>query len=145
MGCDIHIVLERRTADGWLGVDSFRSFEMYGRKEGDFNYAYPPARDRNYGRFAKLAGVRGDGPEPRGMPEDASALARHMANEWGLDGHSHSWLPLAEALAVWTATQYWPDWERLDSYKRQYPAAFFFGVEDSDDIAAYRLVFWFDN
>jgi hypothetical protein len=65
---------------------------------------------RNYGLFAILAGVRnGRGfagvkigepttpiSEPRGIPEDASPAYREIAEHWGSDGHSHSWLTLAE-------------------------------------------------
>jgi hypothetical protein len=65
---------------------------------------------RNYGLFAILAGVRnGCGTagakigepttpisEPRGIPEDASPAYREIAEQWGSDGHSHSWLTLAE-------------------------------------------------
>lgn len=133
MGCDIHLVLERKTGDGWLGI---HNFPYYDTREGS---DWPLARERNYDRFAALAGVRGEGPEPKGIPQDASPLARYESEEWGDDGHSHSWLPVDEAAKIFLATERLPnDW------CKQYPADFFFGVND-DHPGEYRIVFWFDN
>lgn len=106
MGCDIHALIERKVGNSWL--DS-----------GD------PDIGRNYEMFAALAGVRNrDGivpiAEPRGLPgfkewatygggerhirwEDWSAkpcrAMENMAEEMGEDGHSASWLTLAEIKA----------------------------------------------
>ena len=58
MGCDIHIVAERLTApDTWIGIRDFHSFHD---KVG--GWCFPAALERNYERFAALAGIRGDGP-----------------------------------------------------------------------------------
>jgi len=38
--------------------------------------------------------------EPRGLPENVSAEVKAESDEWGIDGHSHSWLTLAELDAV---------------------------------------------
>lgn len=68
---------------------------------------------RNYDLFAMLAGVRngrgfagcktGEGfvpiAEPKGVPEDASPGYAWEAERWDCDGHSHSWLTVAELLA----------------------------------------------
>lgn len=82
----------------------------------------------------------GDGPEPRGLPDDASDTALTFADDWGSDGHSHSWLPLDEAAAIYLATEFNPS-----NFAQQYPASEFFGVDRPDDEDEYRLVFWFDN
>ena len=120
MGCDIHMVLEQHYEGfGWVGVSTFAG-------------ANQPARERNYDRFAKLAGIRGDGPEPLGLPEDASVTARALASDWGGDGHSHSWIALEKALPLWLGAQ------RGGAIRELFGA-------DEDRLAEYRLVFWFDN
>lgn len=99
MGCDIHPYVEVRCNDRWVKAD----VEL--------------PRNRNYIAFAKLANVRnGTGfagcdmgdpvkpiAEPRGLPPDTSIKD---GGEYGdpdyvwLGDHSHSWLTLAELLAV---------------------------------------------
>lgn len=132
MGCDIHLVLERRRRGVWIGLDTFQrawtSTDWHGA-----------TRARNYRRFAALAGVRGDGPGPRGLPQDLSDLARMEIDDWAGEGHTHSWLPLREAAAVWLATEHLPS-----DYASNHPEWFFFRAE-SEDIEEYRVVFWFDN
>jgi hypothetical protein len=107
MGCDIHAVIERKSTHRWLC-------------SGD------PDIGRNYEMFAALAGVRNrDGitpvAEPRGFPSFKDWVDGHSNGErwmrfatwedqpcssivdkaetYGLDGHSHSWLTLAEIKA----------------------------------------------
>lgn len=140
MGCDIHLVLEERDPDlGWVGVNTFA-----GTNGND--YHSPIARDRNYRLFAALAGVRGEGPEPRGIPDSASSTTRLLVKQWGGDGHSHSWLPLAEAVPLFNKRWYEEGETAKDPkpYRDGYPSSYWFGVE-SDNIENYRLVFWFDN
>lgn len=146
MGCDIHLVLEKRHGDKWVGVDTFTGHHRgkFYLKEGERDYSSPVTRQRNYERFALLAGVRGDGPPPRGVPSDASDTTGLLIQEWGTDGHSHSWLPLSEAVHVWSLTQ-----SGMDKFSEDYPAVYFFGVDTSDGSGDknenYRVVFWFDN
>ena len=135
MGCDIHMVLERKANGKWIGVDTYQGHESALGK----GYAWPEATNRNYRRFAALAGVRGDGPEPKGMPDDASDTAKILSEHWGSDGHSHSWFPLAEAAAIFLATAHQPN-----DFAQKYPEAHFFGC-DLENPEEYRLVFWFDN
>lgn len=127
MGCDIHGWIERKVHGKWIGIK-----ELDG--EG---------RQRCYPRFAALAGVRGDGPTPKGLPDDISDTTRYYVVGWGQDGHSHSWLPLMEAGAVYKATH----WEKLDQFSDQYPLWKFFKFElsERDKPDDFRLVFWFDN
>jgi hypothetical protein len=135
MGCDIHMVLERKMSEyHWLGVRTFDGFHT-----GDnLEWESPPATYRNYLRFAALAGVRGDGPEARGMPPDASELSRYLFQIEG--DHTPSWLPLREAAAIFLITGRGP----VSDWIRESPACFYFGVSD-DDIDQFRLVFWFDS
>lgn len=127
MGCDIHIALEKQVADKWVLVN---------RVEG-------PARKRNYERFAKLAGVRGEGPAPKGLPADISAGAHLFATEWSEDGHSWSWLPMYEARRIWPETEWCGPAEKPPSD----PEYYYFGIDTdtSRGRGLYRVIFWFDN
>ncbi|MHB1952354.1 MAG: hypothetical protein ACYCOU_01280 [Sulfobacillus sp.] len=125
MGCDIHVFLERRVHDRWVMVK-----ELDG--EG--------VSERNYKRFAALAGVRGDGPKPRGLPIDVSESTNLHADDWGTDGHSHSWLPVSEAAPIFLATG-----TNLSRWAHEDPITCFFGERAADDPENHRIVFWFDN
>lgn len=125
MGCDIHGWVEVKVGDKYIAVKELKS------------------RERNYERFAKLAGVRdyaetSDGT-PNGIPNDVSDTAGYDISEWGIDGHSHSYLPLEEAARIFLDTT-----DKPDEYITKYPAIAFFDYED-EDLSNARLVFWFDN
>ena len=117
MGCDIHVFLERKNKDG--------KYELVKELDGT-------ASVRNYRLFAALAGVRGEGPEPKGLPADVSEAVREIRHDWGGDGHSDSWEPFEKAVELWEAHRY-----------GDFPLVEFFehGPPEPDD----RLVFWFDN
>lgn len=122
MGADIHVVLEVSTGDPrrpWREADGLRD----------------AATNRNYSLFAALAGVRGDGPEPRGLPDDTSHTVKEQLYGWDCDAHSMSWLPLDEAAEVWRSTS---------GVGIVDPHQFFFGVS-KEDAHNYRVIFWFDN
>lgn len=146
MGCDIHLVLEKRHGDKWIGIDTFTGHHRakWTLKDDEYDWSSPVARSRNYERFAALAGVRGDGPEPRGVPADASCTTAYLVEAYGSDGHSHSWLPMKEAAEVWKRTQ-----NNMDDHGAKYPESYFFGVDTSEGSSHksddYRVVFWFDN
>lgn len=144
MGCDIHMVVERRVGDEWVAWSIPAPHSRLYVKEGELDFSVPVALGRNYTRFAKLAGVRGEGPEPRGIPEDASQSSRALIAHWGSDGHSHSWVGLDEAARIFLGTEYREF--APDSYPAKYPGSHYFNVDELDDHAdEYRLVFWFDN
>ena len=145
MGCDIHLLLERRTPTGWVTVDTMGSHHSRWRQDNPMDgWSSPIATDRNYRRFAALAGVRGPGPGPRGMPVDASQTATYLAKKYGDDGHNHSWMLVSEALPIFVKTHFWPEKMPEDSWARKYPESYFFNIEGGD-LSDYRLVFWFDN
>lgn len=127
MGCDIHGWVEQRVGDRWVAV-----------RELNDN-----ANQRNYKRFAALAGVRGDGPEPRGLPEDISETTSWHVRAWNGDGHSHSWLPVIEALPLFQAVRY--PGQEVTEYERRWPESYYFDIESTEDPSTYRIVFWFDN
>lgn len=140
MGCDIHLVLEKKFEGKWVGVDTFAGHEgAYGK-----GWTSPAARSRNYNRFAALAGVRGEGPPALGIPDDASDTTRLLVADWDSDGHSHSWCSLRDATRIWLETSNLS----ADDFGFKFPCSFFFGVDESDKRTVmddYRVVFWFDN
>ncbi len=144
MGCDIHAIIEQQADDGrWVTVNTLSPFVAQRRKGGERDWCFPAALDRNHRRFAALAGVRGDGPVPRGVPADVSETGRFRIATWNGDAHSHGWLTIAEAAKVFAETEYWSGEEaNLQSFPQMFPACFFFGVE-CEDIDKHRLVFWF--
>lgn len=80
MGCDIHLIAQRREGDTWVRVD-VAAFE-----------------DRTYGRFGFLAGVRNYSAvtpiaEPRGLPAGFTDDGDELGD------HSFSWLTIAELSA----------------------------------------------
>lgn len=106
MGCDIHIYAEKRVGGKWQ------------KATDDID------RGRNYDLFAMLANVRngtgfagcdtGDGFKPiampKGLPADVSRAVKKESDGWGVDGHSHSWLTVAELLAY--------DWQGQTTKRR---------------------------
>ena len=137
MGCDIHIVLEKKHDGKWVGVHAFPYYESVNK-----GYMFAPAIDRNYHRFAALAGVRGEGPDAKGFPEDASELSRMLFDRWEDDGHSFSYLSVVEATKIFLETA---RSDAVSDFGKKYPEHFFFGVETEDGFDNFRIVFWFDN
>ena len=119
MGCDIHGWVEKRRGKKWVG------------------YAQLKDDQRNYGRFAALAGVRGLGPGPNGVPKNVSDTVKLHILEWDTDGHSHSWLPLEKAFKIFKESS------GSDTYYEF--VAFGFEIPNKSDWKLYRLIFWFDN
>lgn len=107
MGCDIHIHVEyRRNVNGkktWVCGDYLYA-NPYRGEEGETDYCLVDfCGDRNYSRFATLANVRnyGDTPyidKPRGLPDDVTKDVKKYSDNWGIDGHSHSYFTLKELI-----------------------------------------------
>lgn len=171
MGCDIHLVAERKTADGWevipgpivpcwlCSMNGRVAAECY-RCHGSGEFRASWYSDRLYVVFAALAGVRNyaasprvDGQaqplapiaEPRGLPADMSAETRDLIED-DMDGHSDTWLTLDEVLAY--------DWDQpiTDDTEvwplRNNARVFLERMEQLRQLTAgdeVRLVFNFDN
>jgi hypothetical protein len=159
MGCDIHLYVERRTDSGWEHVPDHSD---------DWRDTANWYSTRNYNLFAILADVRnghgfagiktGDGfipiDYPRGLPADVSTKVDAECVEWGIDGHSHSHLTIAEILAFdWDqsttlATPVGGDVRRpyyrcaSDDWWGTVMRAARLSKGSLDDV---RFVFWFDN
>jgi len=138
MGCDIHGVIEVRDGEHWIGIRTLHPHTSYMKNANGSRFSAPLASSRNYERFAALAGVRGEGPAARGLPDDASDTSRWMFENEG--EHTPSWLTLKEAAPIFLATEHY----EMTDFDQKYPCYAYFGIEN--DIAdRCRLVFWFDS
>lgn len=152
MGCDIHPYAERKTDNGWEKIEGLHPFDW--RSYGMFGFL---ANVRNYSAVPPLS-------EPRDLPDDISDAVRAESESWKGDGHSHSWLSVAEL----SAFNYDADMEdrrvsrRVNGYihggctcdpgegenmtYRQFLCEDFFDdIKKLQDAGAGRIVFWFDN
>lgn len=166
MGCDIHFVIERKFEDGWIGVYATGSgvrpaFHYWDRTNPNGKNLYitnangymgPKLAERNYSFFAALAGVRGDGPEAKGMPKDASELSHAMGEEWNSDGHSHSYDTLVDFVLAYLRSSDSAEVAKAVAEKLIDPE--FLGKKifelvgtysDEGTPDDYRVVYWFDN
>jgi hypothetical protein len=176
MGADIHMVLEKRitqtrgtdTATVWVGVNAFpyvvgEIMDTTLRDKdpaGDMPYLFVgnvhwQATSRNYELFGALAGVRREGPPPRGLPQDVSVLALHMVENWGEDGHSHTWMTMDEALPAFIQNGQFGRIEEavthaivkgdIEGTLRRYMHHFWSMDSETESLSDYRLIIWFDN
>jgi len=126
MGCDIHLFVERREGDKWVSCDRWEQEDGWYSVTNSFYY------ERNYDLFAILANVRngrgfagvktGEGfasiSEPRGVPADAAPEFLRVVEQWGVDGHSHSYLTVAELMAFdWTQVSCKQGWVDAENYQ----------------------------
>ena len=97
MGCDIHTAVEKydEDSDTWfmIPVEIYQDIER-----------------RNYEFFAALAGVRGKGPEAKGLPDDISLGSQWIVHGWGTDGHSHTWEMLDDFLEIYKQHAWEPEY-----------------------------------
>ena len=139
MGCDIHIVIERREKGSaeWVGVWS-SDCAPEGR---------PRIARRDYAFFAEVAQVRGEGTQPRiyprDVPKDVSRLAWLQYMRSPTDHHSASHMTVQEFTDAWfRANSFRP--EGKDGPRKEFAASDLLGIWDDDD-NDFRVVFWFDN
>ncbi|MEZ5773272.1 MAG: hypothetical protein R3D33_00755 [Hyphomicrobiaceae bacterium] len=143
MGCDIHFVVERRSraGGGWIGLYSCLVRPLR---------ADLVACRRDYDFFAELARVRGDGSPcslaPRGLPEDASELARQEFAQPSAGFHTPTHVRLSELVDAWVRAHDGEDGrEPAGAEVRPECAAYdLVGVED-DAEREHRVVLWFDS
>lgn len=80
-------------------ADKNHIFEYEGDPEDEDSYKRVRQVDstsRNYQLFGLLAGVRCEGPRAKGIPENVSKIIAQSCEEYGEDGHSHSYSSLEE-------------------------------------------------
>lgn len=172
MGADIHFVIEHNDPEdglGWVGVfwsDAPHSPPSYNHSAYDNNVnisteelrrrmddgVHPFGRlgRRDYKFFGRLAGVRRDGPDPNGVPPDASVMTQRVVARWEGDGHSHGHMSLRE----FVKRKILDDNTLAEAAKSKLqggdPIAEYLGdcVDESNDITLddnTRVVFFFDN
>ena len=141
MGCDIHFYVEKRINEKWETADKWYPDEDDGSmstSKWDKNFtrkAGPLYDGRSYDLFSILADVRngsgfagvdtGDGfipiDSPRGLPEDPSTEVLEASDDYGSDGHSHSWLTVTELMDYdWTKTTKKRGWVSPKEFARFY-------------------------
>ena len=110
--------LDEGEVSGYTEMDFIERVEQESQPKYMFLY-----NGRNYNLFSMLADVRNgyisNGntyvitpiSEPRGVPSDVSDAYKEYVEEWGADGHSHSYFTLAEL-----DTPYWLGTERFGGY-----------------------------
>jgi hypothetical protein len=101
MGCDIHIYRERKIADKWVTCEQWEAEEYDGVTQHYVNFqSQREFRDRNYDLFGALcSGVRREFDfsfAERGMPLECAEETSRACEQYGDDGHSHSYLYLHE-------------------------------------------------
>ena len=147
MGCDIHIVVERRQSgrSTWVGLYSSDAAYSIIRKN-------MIAARRDYAFFACLAAVRGDAPEgvikmyPRNLPEDMSELSREQFWRAPTDHHSASYATPEEFARQWLAANNARDdrFQQKD-VRPEFAIYDLLGIEADERGDEFRVVFWFDN
>ena len=142
-----------------MGADIHAHMEI--KWDGEWLYYSPVDIGRNYHLFARMADMgRCHDIDPiaenKGIPEDASKMARIHCDRWGRNGHSHSWLnsqeicQLFDEFTVISSPRH-KDFDFLD----EFPGLYLFGSsfkgffkypeEAPKNLEDFRLVFWFDN
>lgn len=148
MGCDIHLHIELMTNGKWE------------------HYATPNIV-RWYRLFGAMAGVRDESEppiiSPKGFPSDAAVLTRIIREDYGIDGHSDSWLDHNEIMQLEDRLEEWAKsagdkepWNRYDlesgilnTYLSGNSFTSHWRYDDMpylpSGVTDVRFVFWFDN
>jgi hypothetical protein len=140
MGCDIHLYTDKRIDGVWKPIDSFERDTPDNNNPNGYLFSKGGLyKGRNYDLFAILANVRnghgfagvktgaGFNPiaQPKGVPADATVEYREIVEQWGSDGHSHSYFTLRDLLDYdWTQTTQkegftaFPEWQQWAGWRR---------------------------
>ncbi|KGM44476.1 hypothetical protein JY97_00605 [Alkalispirochaeta odontotermitis] len=133
MGCDIHIVIERKRQGDhkWTGLVSTDQLKKR-----------PDCATRDYSFFAEVANVRGKttrGNYPQNIPEDVSELAWQEYMSSPTDHHSPSHMSAYDFCALHNEI-------RPNNSRKEHAVYDLLGIDTSwPENAEYRVVFWFDN
>lgn len=166
MGCDIHMFVEHKTNDEDWKIHKGHICEDR-QTEDMFLLREVSATGRSYALFAELAGVRGHGPQAKGLPADVSKEIIDTVDDWGVDGHSHSWITLEAFQRILSRLGYedtdrtdmFYDWEKegFDDMPPPFTTIVAACKKEQEELEAesilldtnlkmqHRLVFFFDN
>ena len=172
MGCDIHMFVEYRVNGGkWMQHPGHKiEIEEEGTDDEYTTYGEVFATGRNYVLFGALAGVRYDGPDALGLPDDCSEFVQKASDNWGEDGHSHSYLSLDDFEKVIMSFEYHVPTDRVDMFYNLREGGWdncppdyttiiagcrrhamelvvddILLTENTEKNVEHRVVFWFDN
>ena len=161
LGADIHFVVEHKNPDddfGWVGSYSTGSpvsvtpySDGFLNSAQDTTHALGKLKRRDYAFFTNLAGVRGEGPDPKGIPADASPTTMRQAKYWDGDGHSHSYMSLREFVLTKLISGEGISKAAKSKLDGDDPIAEFLGPDFCEHNEFFcltdntRVVFWFDN
>ena|SRR3990167_1143062 len=155
MGCNIHMFCEvfSKVLNKWETVGAvfknncYRPERLPTISDGEDSFSpftLHPFQNRNYTLFTILAGVRSEGnlpiiSEPRRLPKDVSPYVQRRSDEYDSDGHSHSFLTLAELEKF--------DWKPYlsDSNMAFFALHVLQSLRKLKRFGEVRIVFWFDN
>jgi len=103
MGCDIHIYTEKWIDGEWQCIDKKYKNEDAEEYDTPKYNREPIYSSRNYRLFSILADVRNAFDiepisYPKGLPDDVSDFVKEWSADWGVDGHSRSFLTVQELL-----------------------------------------------
>lgn len=144
MGCDIHFVIEEYFLDRWVGVYATDTRLLRPKRPDERSIPVVCLMNhRNYQFFAALAGVRGDGPDPNGLPNDASELTQILVSYWDGDGHSHGHCSLVEFTEKWERARFPTNESAAKSLLGEHRRAE--EIFEQSNLENYRVCFWFDN
>lgn len=169
MGCDIHMYCEYKHKHGqekpkWVSADHYRVNPHYGVYEDESQWEVIHLYDdRWYRLFGILAGVRDYEVKPiaeqRGIPSDCCKEIKKECDDYGCDGHSHSYLTLKELMD--NRSKYIGKEDGYDVLgviidpliQRTKEVFHIYGYQNQDDVNEIiaksandiRIVFWFDN
>lgn len=161
MGCDIHLfaeikpkktLLDRifRKKTKWSCADLVTPNEDYPEySKMPFDISYKNrfyTGGRNYNLFSALANVRSEHflqkvepiSYPKGVPKDVSEFVKDKIEEYGSDGHSHSYLSLQELRSY----DFSPWGKTCDDFICEVIPKMENLLNKNEDV---RIVFFFDN
>lgn len=138
MGCDIHIVLEKKEPDTeWVGV--YCTDELPGPRI--------EIAQRDYRFFAEIAQVRGEGKGEekhyaRNLPRDVSRLAWLSYMRAPMDYHHASYMSVDDFVKAWLFCNK----GNIEEAKLEWAANELLGPLIGEEYGCeFRVVFWFDN
>lgn len=118
--------------------------------DDEYTYiSYDEGIGRNYALFADLAGIRGYGPDPKGIPDGISSIVAKVISQWKGDGHSHSFMSLGELKKLMKKRGYDVKNNKMftscQAISKELSQIDKILLDGNKSIVEHRVVFFFDN